>query len=60
MNNPEKNIPKVLIPVMITVTILYSLMLLVAIGILGAKMSNYVLQLRLPSKKPLVNGATFW
>lgn len=33
MNNPEKNIPKVLISVMITVTILYSLMLLVAIGI---------------------------
>ena len=34
MNNPEKNIPKVLISVMITVTILYALMMLVAIGIL--------------------------
>ena len=37
MNNPEKNIPKVLISVMITVTILYALMMLVAIGILGSK-----------------------
>ncbi|MBD5431341.1 APC family permease [Lactobacillus agrestimuris] len=41
MNNPEKNIPRVLIAVMITVTILYSLMMLVAIGILGSKMVNY-------------------
>lgn len=41
MNNPEKNIPKVLISVMITVTILYALMMLVAIGILGSKMVNY-------------------
>lgn len=41
MENPEKNIPKVLISVMITVTILYSLMMLVAIGILGSKLVNY-------------------
>lgn len=41
MKNPEKNIPRVLISVMVTVTILYSLMLLVAIGILGSKMANY-------------------
>ena len=41
MNNPEKNIPRVLISVMISVTILYSLMMLVAIGILGTKMVNY-------------------
>lgn len=41
MENPEKNIPKVLISVMVTVTILYSLMMLVAIGILGSKMANY-------------------
>lgn len=41
MNNPEKNIPQVLISVMITVTILYALMMLVAIGILGSKMVNY-------------------
>lgn len=41
MENPEKNIPKVLISVMISVTILYSLMILVAIGILGDKMQNY-------------------
>ncbi|TSO26702.1 APC family permease [Lactobacillus sp. LL6] len=41
MQNPEKNIPKVLISVMISVTIMYSLMLLVAIGILGDKMSLY-------------------
>ncbi|RVU73336.1 APC family permease [Lactobacillus xujianguonis] len=41
MDNPEKNIPRVLIAVMITVTILYSLMMLVAIGILGAKMVNF-------------------
>ena len=41
MKNPEKNIPRVLIAVMVTVTILYSLMLVVAIGILGSKMKNY-------------------
>lgn len=41
MKNPEKNIPKVLISVMISVTILYALMILVAIGILGDKMQNY-------------------
>lgn len=41
MKNPEKNIPKVLISVMISVTVLYALMLLVAIGILGDKMQNY-------------------
>ena len=41
MDNPEKNIPKVLISVMVTVTVLYALMMLVAIGILGTKMVNY-------------------
>lgn len=41
MNNPEKNIPRVLIAVMVSVTILYSLMMLVAIGILGPKMAHF-------------------
>lgn len=40
MENPEKNIPRVLIAVMISVTILYALMDLVAIGILGTGMAN--------------------
>lgn len=35
MNNPEKNIPRVLIAVMPSVTILDCLMLLVAIGLSG-------------------------
>ena len=35
MNNPEKNIPRVLIAVMVSVTILDALMMLVAIGISG-------------------------
>lgn len=35
MKNPEKNIPKALISVMITVTILYALVQAVVIGILG-------------------------
>lgn len=35
MNNPEKNIPRVLIAVMTSVTILDCLMLLVAIGLSG-------------------------
>lgn len=43
MENPEKNIPKVLVAVMVSVTILYTLMLLVAIGILGHKMSWYTI-----------------
>lgn len=40
MQNPEKNIPRVLIAVMITVTILYSLMILIAIGIIGPRMAT--------------------
>lgn len=41
MKNPERNIPKVLVGVMITVAILYSAMFLVAIGILGYSMVKY-------------------
>ena len=41
MNNPEKNIPRVLIAVMVSVTILYALMMLVAIGILGTRMTEF-------------------
>lgn len=41
MTDPEKNIPRVLIAVMVSVTIMYSLMMLVAIGILGTRMSKY-------------------
>ncbi|WP_295746146.1 APC family permease [uncultured Limosilactobacillus sp.] len=41
MENPEKNIPRVLVAVMASVTILYSLMMVVAIGILGTRMSKY-------------------
>ncbi|CCI81525.1 APC family permease [Lactobacillus hominis] len=41
MNNPEKNIPRVLIAVMTSVTILDCLMLLVAIGLSGYKLGSY-------------------
>ncbi|MBD5432193.1 MAG: APC family permease [Lactobacillus sp.] len=41
MQNPTKNIPRVLISVMITVTILYALTVLIGIGIIGSKMSDY-------------------
>lgn len=41
MNNPEKNIPRVLIAVMTSVTILDCLMLLVAIGLSGQKLGSY-------------------
>lgn len=41
MNNPEKNIPRVLIAVMTSVTILDCLMLLVAIGLSGEKLGGY-------------------
>lgn len=41
MRNPEKNIPRVLISVMISITILYTLMFLVAIGILGTDIVNH-------------------
>lgn len=41
MQKPEKNIPRVLISVMISVTILYTLMFLVAIGILGPDIANH-------------------
>lgn len=41
MNNPEKNIPRVLIAVMVSVTILDALMMLVAIGITGTRLGGY-------------------
>lgn len=41
MKDPEKNLPRVLIFVMVTVTVLYALMFLVAIGILGARLANF-------------------
>lgn len=41
MNNPEKNIPRVLVAVMTSVTILDCLMLLVAIGLSGQKLGSY-------------------
>lgn len=41
MNNPEKNIPRVLIAVMISVTILDALMMIVAIGITGSRLGGY-------------------
>lgn len=41
MNNPEKNIPRVLIAVMISVTILDALMMIVAIGIAGSQLGGY-------------------
>lgn len=41
MKNPEKNIPKALIYVMISVTVLYTLVQTVVIGILGKNIVNY-------------------
>lgn len=41
MKNPEKNIPKALIYVMISVTVLYTLVQVVAIGILGTTIVKY-------------------
>lgn len=41
MNNPQKNIPKALISVMITVTLLYVLVQFFVIGILGPSLVNY-------------------
>ena len=41
MNHPEKNIPRVLIAVMGSVTVLDCLMLIVAIGLSGTKLSGY-------------------
>ena len=51
MVDPEKNIPRVLIGVMITVTILYGLMMLFAIGVLGASMVNYSLPIAVAFRK---------
>lgn len=41
MKNPEKNIPRVLVAVMVSVTILDALMMLVAIGISGHHLAGY-------------------
>ncbi|MBB1079518.1 APC family permease [Limosilactobacillus sp. STM2_1] len=41
MNKPEKNIPRVLIAVMVSVTILDALMMIVAVGLAGTKLGGY-------------------
>ncbi|WP_270529985.1 APC family permease [Limosilactobacillus vaginalis] len=41
MNNPEKNIPRVLIAVMVSVTILDALMMAIAVGLAGTKLGGY-------------------
>ena len=41
MDNPQKNIPKAIILVMIAVSIFYFLIQLVAIGVLGTKLADY-------------------
>lgn len=41
MKNPEKNIPRVLVAVMVSVTILDALMMLVTIGISGQHLAGY-------------------
>lgn len=41
MENPEKNIPRVLISVMVSVTILDALMMTVAVGLSGSKLGGY-------------------
>lgn len=43
MKDPAKNIPIAVVAVMVMVTILYTLMVLIAIGILGHKMSWYTI-----------------
>lgn len=56
MKNPEKNIPKVLVAVMISVTILYALMMVVAIGILGTATAKYTT----PIAHAFKNGVGEW
>lgn len=56
MNNPEKNIPRVLIAVMVSVTILDCLMMFVAIGLVGSKLSTY----STPLASALGNGVGKW
>ncbi|MEE1324244.1 MAG: APC family permease [Bifidobacteriaceae bacterium] len=51
MNRPEKNVPRVLIAVMITCTVLYSLMALFAIGIVGPSIVNYDLPVAIAFKE---------
>lgn len=50
MKDPAKNIPRALVAVMVMVTILYTLMVLIAIGILGHKMSWYTIPIANASK----------
>lgn len=56
MKNPEKNIPKVLVTVMLSVTILYALMMVVAIGILGPATAKY----STPIAHAFKNGVGEW
>ena len=56
MNNPEKNIPRVLIAVMVSVTILDCLMMIVAIGLVGDKLGTY----STPLASALEHGVGKW
>lgn len=56
MENPEKNIPKVLVAVMVTVTVFYALMMVVAIGILGPATAKY----STPIAHAFKNGVGEW
>lgn len=56
MKNPERNIPRVLIAVMVSVTILDCLMMLVAIGLAGSKLGTY----DTPLASALSRGVGHW
>ncbi len=56
MRNPEQNIPRVLIAVMVSVTILDCLMMLVAIGLAGPKLGTYAT----PLASALSRGVGHW
>ncbi len=53
MKDPEKNLPRVLIFVMVSVTVLYALMFLVAIGIMGARLADFDLPIAAAFQKAI-------
>lgn len=51
MNNPQKNLPKALVAIMISVTIIYAAVQIMAVGVLGPELANTTIPVATAMKK---------
>ncbi|MHC5228820.1 APC family permease [Enterococcus sp. LJL99] len=53
MNNPQKNLPKALVTIMLSIIVIYSAVQIVAIGVLGPELAKTTIPVALAMKKML-------